>query len=121
MTEPAIIEKALGKVEIYLKPKDKVKSTGFISRFTAKQLYRELIQFAKDDKLLNASVHQTHSGYSMHGKISTAHAELDNADLALCVALIDEKHKLEEFCRKHAALLKGKMIVFKAVEFWEIK
>ena len=70
---------------------------------------------------MNASVYQTHHGYSMHGKISHAHVELANEDLTVCIELIDEKEKLETFCRKHAELLKGKMIVFKAVEFWEIK
>ncbi len=121
MKEPEIIEKSLGKIQIYLKPKDKVKRTGFISRFTSKQLYREIIQYAKDDQLMNASVYQTHSGYSFYGKITTAHVELDNADLVLCVELIDEKYKLEAFCKKYVEFLKGKMIVFKAVEFWEIK
>lgn len=119
--EPEIIEKILGKLQIYLKPKDKVKRAGFMNRLTAKSLYKEVVQCAKNDQLMNASVYQTHSGYSMHGKITTAHVELDNADLVLCVELIDEKHKLEDFCKKHAELLKGKMIVFKAVEFWEVK
>jgi len=121
MKEPAIVEKALGKIQIYLKPKDKVTGTGLMNRLSPKQLYKEIVQYAKNDHLMNASVYQTHSGYSMHGKISTAHVEMDNADLVLCVELIDEKTKLEEFCIKHAELLKGKMIVFKAVEFWEIK
>lgn len=120
MTKPAIIEKAFGKIQIYLKPGDKIPGTGFMSRFTGRQLYREIVQYAKDDHLMNASVYQTHIGYSMHGKISVAHVELDNSDLSICVELIDERHKLEDFCRKHAELLKGKMIVFKAVEFWEI-
>ncbi|MET4081297.1 PII-like signaling protein [Pedobacter sp. UYP30] len=119
--EPTIIEKNLGKLQIYLKPKDKIKQLGFMGRLTSKQLYKEIVQYAKDDQLMNASVYQTHSGYSMHGKITTEHVELDNADLLLCVELIDEKYKLENFCKKHAELLTGKMIVFKAVEFWEIK
>ena len=121
MKEPQIIEKNLGKIQIYLKPKDKVKQVGFINRFNSKQLYKEIVKYAKDDQLMNASVYQTHSGYSMHGKIITSHVELDNTDLVLCIELIDEKQKLEAFCKKHAELLKGKMIVFKAVEFWEIK
>ncbi|GAC1313652.1 MAG: hypothetical protein NVSMB24_37190 [Mucilaginibacter sp.] len=121
MKDLKIIEKPFGKIKIYLKPKDKIKSTGFIGRLNSKQLYRELIQYAKDDTIMNAAVYQTHSGFSMHGKISTVHVELGNDDLVICVELIDEKLKLEEFCRKHAELLKGKMIVFKAVEFWEIK
>jgi len=121
MKEPEIVEKPLGKIQIHLKGKDKIKSAGFISRLNSKQLYRELVQYAKDDHLMNAVVYQTHSGYSLHGKINTVHVELDNADLVLCVELIDEKAKLENFCRKHAEILKGKLIVYKQVEFWEIK
>lgn len=116
--KPEIIEKSLGKIQIYLKPKDKIKQTGFMSRLTSKPLYREIIQYAKNEELMNASVYQTHSGYSMHGKITTAHVEMDNADLVWCVELIDEKYKLESFCKKYAELLKEKMIVFKAVEYW---
>lgn len=121
MKEPEINEKSLGKIQIYLKPGDKVKKSGFLNRLNEKSLYRELIQYAKNDELMNASVYQTHSGYSLYGKVSTSHVELDNADLVFCIELIDEKNKLESFCKKHAELLKGKMIVFKAVEFWEIK
>jgi PII-like signaling protein len=121
MTAQKIVEKPLGKIQIHLKGKDTVKGTGIIGRLNPKQLYREIVQYAKDDNLMNAAVYQTHSGYSLHGKINIAHVELDNADLVLCVELIDEKPKLEEFCRKHAEILKGKLIVYKAVEFWEIK
>lgn len=121
MKKPEIIEKSLGKMQIYLKPKDKIKKAGFMGLLNPKQLYRELVKYAKEDDLMNASVYQTHSGYSLHGKISTAHIELPNSDLTLCLELIDEKQKLEAFCQKHAELLTGKMIVFKAVEFWEIK
>lgn len=121
MNEQPIVERALGKIQIYIKPKEKVQGSGLMHHLKPKQLYRELVKYAKDDQLMNASVYQTHSGYSLHEKITTAHVELDNADLALCVELIDEKRKLEAFCKKHAELLKGKMIVFKAVEFWEIK
>jgi len=121
MKDPKIIEKSLGKIQIHLKSKDSIKGAGLIGRLNPKQLFREIVQYAKDDQLMNAAVYQTHSGYSLHGKINTAHVELDNADLVLCLELIDEKTKLEEFCRKHAEILKGKLIVFKAVEFWEIK
>jgi len=121
MNKPAIIEQPLGKIQIYVKPNEKVQATGIVHSLKSRQLYRELVKYAKEDDLMNASVYQTHHGYSMHGKISSTHVELGNQDLFLCIELIDEKEKLEEFCRKHALLLKGKMIVFKAVEFWEIK
>ncbi|MGY3052267.1 PII-like signaling protein [Pedobacter sp. UYEF25] len=121
MIDPEIVEKTLGKIQIYIKPKDRIKQPGFMNRLKSKQLYKEIVQYAKDDQLMNASVYQIHSGYFMYGKITTAHVELDNADLFLCVELVDEKSKLENFCKKHAELLIGKMIVFKAVTSWEIK
>ncbi|MFA6084849.1 DUF190 domain-containing protein [Mucilaginibacter sp.] len=116
-----ITERTLGKIQIYLKPKDKLPGSGLMSRLKPKQLYREIVQYAKDDRLMNASVYQTHHGYSMHGEIRAHHYELDNQDLSLCIELIDEKKKLEDFCIKHAELLKDKMIVYRAVEFWELK
>lgn len=121
MNKPAILEQSLGKIQIYVKPGEKVQATGLIHSLRSRQLYRELVKYAKEDHLMNASVYQTHHGYSMHGEISSTHAELENQDLFLCIELIDKKDKLEEFCCKHAIVLKGKMIVYKAVEFWEIK
>ncbi|MBF9252249.1 DUF190 domain-containing protein [Pontibacter sp. 172403-2] len=116
-----IIERALGKLQIYIKPKDKLKGVSLMERLRPKQIYREIVKNAKAEGLMNASVYQTHSGFSLNDKIRVAHPELDNSDLALCVELIDEKPKLEAFCKNNAALLKGRMIVFKAVEFWDIK
>ena len=40
--------------------------------------------------------------------------------MTLCVELIDQKDKLESFCRRHGALLKGKSIVYKHVEHWSL-
>lgn len=116
-----INETSLGKLQIYVKPKDRVEAQNFIHSLRSRTLYRELVKYAKDDHLMNASVFQTHHGYSMHGKITAAHVELPNQDLYLCIELIDEKQKLEDYCRKHGKLLKGKMIVYRPVEFWEIK
>jgi PII-like signaling protein len=121
MNNQPIIERSLGKIQIYVKPKEKASGSGLMHKLNPKQLYRELVKYAKDDNLMNASVYQTHHGYSLHGKITTHNIESDNSDLFVCVELIDEKQKLETFCIKHAEALKGKMIVFKAVEFWEIK
>lgn len=119
--EATIIEISLGKLQIYVKPKDKIEAMNFVHSLRSRSLYRELVKYAKEDSLMNASVFQTHHGYSMHGKISTAHVEIPNQDLYLCIELIDEKVKLEAYCKKHRDLLKGKMVVFRPVEFWEIK
>ena len=119
--EVTIIEKALGKLQIYVKPKDKVEAENFIHSLRSRSLYVALVKYAKEDKLMNASVFQTHHGYSMHSRIETNHVEVPNQDLYICIELIDEKEKLEEYCKKHKELLKDKMIVFRPVEFWEIK
>jgi len=115
-----ITERALGKLQIFIKPKDKLKSESLLERLRPKQVYRELVKNAKAEGLMNASVYQTHSGFSGNDKIRVAHPELDNNDLALCVELIDKKPKLEAFCKNNAALLRGRLIIFKPVEFWEV-
>jgi PII-like signaling protein len=115
-----IKERVLGKLQIFIKPNEKVTATGFLNSLRSRQLYRELVKYAKADRLMNASVYQTHHGYTMQGETSSHHFELDNGKLSMCIELFDEKKNLEDFCRKHALLLKDKMIVFRTVEFWEI-
>ena len=121
MSKAGIVEQAYGKLQIYIRPKEKIQAENLVHRLQSRQLYRELVKLAKEDHLINASVYQTHHGYSLHGKISSHHVELANEDLCMCVELIDEKPKLEAFCIRHAELLRDKMIVFKPVEFWQIK
>ncbi|NHA02684.1 DUF190 domain-containing protein [Mucilaginibacter sp. HC2] len=116
-----INERSLGKLQIYVRPQEKIEARNLLHSLRSRQLYRELVKYAKHDHLMNASVFQTHHGYSMHGKISSTHVELPDQTLYLCIELIDEKQKLEDYCRKHGELLKGKMIVYRPVEFWEIK
>lgn len=121
MNKQTIVEQSLGKLQIYVEPRDKIEATGLMNRLRSRQLYRELVKYEKEEDLMSASVYQTQHGYSLRGKIRSSNVEVGNINLSLCVELIDEKHKLEAFCKKHAKVLKGKMIVFKAVEFWEIK
>lgn len=116
-----ITERHLGKIQIFLKPGDQIRGSSFLAHFKPKQLYRELINLAKQDGLMNASVYQTHSSFSIYEPIQNSHPELANATLAICIELIDEKPKLEAFCIKHAAYLQGKLVIFKAVEHWIIQ
>jgi len=120
MKAKEIKESAMGKIKIYLKPKDKMEGGSFMDKLKPRQVYRELVKSAKNDGILSAAVYHTHSGFSIGDKIRTTHVELENNEQTLCIELIDEKEKLEIFCKKHGNLLKDKMIVFKAVEFWEI-
>jgi PII-like signaling protein len=85
-----------------------------------KNTYRQIIVEAKKDGIMNASVFNTHFGYSNNGKIQQQSLETGNAGLTICIELIDTRPKLEAFFSKHKDMLKGKVVVFKEVEFWDI-
>jgi H+/Cl- antiporter ClcA/PII-like signaling protein len=121
MKDHHIVTREFGKIRIYLAPRDRVPVSGFWDRLNAKPIYRELIKEAKKDGLNNAAAFMTHFGFTNGGKIHTDGAETPNPNLTMCVELIDHKDKLEAFCRQHGALLKGKTIVYKHVEHWDIR
>lgn len=121
MKDHHIVTRELGKIRIYLTPRDRAPSTGFWDRLNAKPVYREIIKAAKQDGLNNAASFMTHFGFSNGGKLQSEGAELPNPNLTMCVELIDHKHKLEEFCRRHGTLLQGKTVVYKHVEHWDIR
>ena len=100
-------------------PREKRKSTGIKGLF-AKPLYQEMIDAAKSDGILNAVAHHTHYGYSGNGDIQANNQELPNNALNLCVELIGDREQLQLFCRQHGDLIKGKVIVYKHIEHWDI-
>lgn len=110
----------MGKVRIYLTPTEKLRASGFWSRLNASPVYRELIRAAKQEGLMNAMAFHTHHGYSNGGRVESRDAEMGNPRLTMCVELIDRKEKLELFCRKYGSLLKGKVIIYKQVEHWDV-
>jgi H+/Cl- antiporter ClcA/PII-like signaling protein len=115
-----VIPREIGMVRIYLKPADKRKQPGIRGFLAARPLYRELIDAAKKDGIMNAHAHHTHYGYSNHGKVRAPDPELGNPNLTVCVELIAGKEHLELFCRTHGDLLKDKVIIYKHVEHWDI-
>jgi PII-like signaling protein len=115
-----ISSREMGKIRIYLTPRERTGAVGFWGSLNAKPLYRTIINAAKKDGLRNAAAFMSHYGFSDHGKVHAHDVEIINPNLTLCVEIIDHKDKLEEFCRKHGDLLKGKTIVYKHVEHWDI-
>ena len=115
-----INSREMGKIRIYLTPRERTGAVGFWANLNAKPLYRAIINAAKKDGLRNAAAFMSHYGFSDHGKVRAHDAEMSNPNLTLCVEIIDHKAKLEEFCRNHGDLLKGKTVVYKHVEHWEI-
>jgi PII-like signaling protein len=114
-----VSSREIGQVRIYMAPRDKRKGTG-IKGFFSKPLYQEIIDAAKTDGILNAMAHHTHYGYSGKGKIQSNGQEIPNSNLNLCVELIGDREHLELFCRRHGDLLKGRVIVYKHMEHWDI-
>jgi H+/Cl- antiporter ClcA/PII-like signaling protein len=114
-----VTSREIGQVRIYMTPREKRKAAGMKALF-GKPLYQEIIDAAKADGILNAVAHHTHYGYSGNGKIQSNDQELPNNALNLCVELIANRDDLELFCRKHGDLLKGRVIVYKHMEHWDI-
>jgi PII-like signaling protein len=110
----------LGKLRIYIATDEKIKSASLLQKLFPRNKYRQLIIEAKKDGIMNASVFNTHFGYSNNGRIQQISAETGNAGLTICIELIDDREKLETFFSKHKDMLKGKVVVYKEVEFWDI-
>lgn len=115
-----VTTKEIGQVRIYMTPREKRKAKSFRERLQIKPLFREIIDAAKRDGILNATAHHTHYGYSGSGKVQWDLSEIPNPDLNLCVELIAPRTQLEDFCRHHGDILKDKVIVYKHMEHWDL-
>lgn len=121
-THHKVVSKEIGQLRIYMTPKEKRNTTSYRQILFGKALYQEIIDTAKLDGILNAVAHQTHYGYSGNGKIESYNMpDNQNMSLNLCVELISPREDLELFARKHVDLLKGKVLVYKHMEHWEIR
>ncbi len=110
----------LGKLKIYLTTGETIKSEKLLHKLFPKNIYRQIIVEAKKEGIMNASVFPTHFGYSNNGKIQEQSLETGNSGLTICVELIDQREKLELFFTKHKDVLKGKVVIYKEVEFWDL-
>lgn len=108
----------MGKLRIYLRAGDRVKSKDFISRFFPKTVYWKLMKDARQEGIMNAHIFHTHTSYKSGGTIQHKTVEGDQSGLTVCLELVDEKQKLEVFFKKHSTVLKGKTVIFKEVEYW---
>jgi PII-like signaling protein len=122
-TRHVVTSKEVGMLRIYMRPREMHRRAdhGRIrSAFTGKPLYKELVLRAKQAGLTNATAHHTHFGFSNHGPVQERTPEIGNPELTLCVELIGSRDKLETFCAEQGALLKGKVIVYKHLEQWQV-
>ncbi|UDL96738.1 DUF190 domain-containing protein [Lichenihabitans sp. PAMC28606] len=110
-------------LRIYVAPKDRYRKPGqgrLKAAFSNGDLYKELVNQAKQAGLVNAVAHHTHYGFSNGGAVQNRDVEGMNPDLTICVELIGHKADLDAFCRTHGALLDKKVIVYKHLERWQV-
>lgn len=69
---------------------------------------------------MNAHIYHTHAAYENGGELHHRQVEGDNGGLTVCIELVDEREKLEAFCKSHKSILSNKTIVYKEVELWKI-
>lgn len=110
---------SLGKLRIYLKTGENIKSKTLLRKIFPKSVYSNLIKMAKEDGIINASVFNTHMSFSKDERIKQFSFESDNSGLTVCVELIDTKENLQRFFIKHSDTLKDKIVIYKEVEYWD--
>lgn len=110
----------VGKIKIYVSAKEKVKTDSLIGKLRGRQTYREIMQQAKDEKLMSALLYHTHGGFLLNEKMAISNTETNTPHTVICVELMDTKERLEQFCQKNHLLLANKIIIFKAVELWTV-
>ncbi|MGD9930734.1 MAG: DUF190 domain-containing protein [Mangrovibacterium sp.] len=109
----------LGKLRIYVKTGEKIKSKALRSKLFPTSVHKGIIDMAKEDGLMNASVYTTQMGFSNYERVSQFAMESDNLGLTVCIELIDKKENLQTFFLKHKSLFKDKVVVYKEVEYWD--
>lgn len=115
-----IVSKQIGQLRIYVPQGERRRGKGFWSLFS-RSIYFELVRAAKAEGIINAAAHSTHFGYTRSGRIQVeGGVEVPNPHLSMCVELIDERSRLEDFCRKHGDILYGKLLVYTQLELWEL-
>lgn len=113
----------MGKLKIYIAPADKIRlgNRSMFRKFFPKSAYIHILEDARSEGILNASVYNTHSGFShANKKVRSFNIDGDNSKLAMCVELVDSRERLAHFFKRHQDHLEGKVVIYKEVESWNI-
>jgi PII-like signaling protein len=116
--DTAIKTQKIGKLKIYLKAGETVKSDKALHKLFPRSKYKKILDEAKKAGIRNAHIFNTHAAYESGGEIHHSHIEHDNSGLTVCIELVDEKGKLEGFFKTHKAMLRNKTVIYKEVELW---
>lgn len=109
----------LGKLRIYVKTGEKIKTKAIRGKLFPTSVYKGIIDLAKEEGLMNATVYTTQMGFSNYERVGQFSIESDNPGLTVCIELIDKKENLRQFFLKHQVLFKDKVVVYKEVEYWD--
>ena len=123
MVQHKVKNHVLGNLRIYIEPAHKVRhgDRSLFRKIFPKSAYLHIVKEAQKGGIINASVHSTHTSFTSDGKVVTQSVEGDNSQVAMCVELVDKRVTLETFFLKHKELLRGKVVIYKEVEFWDIE
>jgi hypothetical protein len=119
--EHCVSTEEIGQLSIYFTSGDKRAGSTLLGRLFPRPLYRDLIDAAQAEGLLNASAYDAQYGYSSRGKIQVPHAEVREPGLNMFVELVGSRQELEAFTVRHAQLLAGKTLVYKQLEHWQLE
>ncbi len=108
----------IGKLRIYLKSGEKVKSEKMLHKVFPKSKYQKILDEAKKAGIMNAHIFNTNAAYERGGKIHHNQVEGDNSGLTICIELVDDKERLEVFFKTHRVMLENKTVIYKEVELW---
>jgi Uncharacterized conserved protein len=112
---------SFGKLRIYLKTGENIKSKTLLRKIFPARMYGYLVKMAKEDKIMHASVFTAHMSFSHGEGIEHFSYETSNGGLTVCVELIDTKEILQMFFMKHVESLRDKVVIYKEVEYWDMK
>ena len=117
-----IEQKAIGILKMYIEPASKFNhpKQGWFRRVFPKSTYQFIIEQAKNEGILMASLYQSHFAYSGDGNLEKFTVDGDNSKLHVCIELVDEQEKLERFYLKHRSFLDAKMVIFREAQVWNI-
>jgi PII-like signaling protein len=110
----------VGELRIYFTQADKHTAPGLRSRPLPDPLAHALVDKAHAFGILQATTHTSGYGYVLSESVRARHLEVESGQLAQCMELLDERARLLAFCQQHQELLRGKVVIFRPVEQWDV-
>ena len=115
-----VVSREIGQVRIYMTPRERRHKTGLKGFMSKIPFYQRLSVPPRPMASLTPRPTTPITVTPATAVSSPTARRYRNQNLNLCVELIDQRDKLETFCRKHGDLLQGRVIVYKHMEHWDL-